>query len=57
VINASWTQVSIPGTGMETVDVLPTKSLSAGTYVLEVRSNVLDCGVGRNGSNSRVGHP
>lgn len=46
VVNASWTQVSIPGTGLETVDVLPTTSLSAGTYVLEVRGNVLGTGGG-----------
>jgi hypothetical protein len=46
VINASWTQVSIPGTGMETVDVLPATMLTAGTYVLEVRGNVVGTGGG-----------
>ena len=40
VIDATWNHIPLPQGGTETIDVLPMTTLTAGTYVLEVRGNV-----------------
>ncbi len=47
VINASWNQVPLSGGETEMIDTIPTTTLTAGTYVLEVRGNV----IGANGGS------